>query len=122
MQRRDNPKVQFLFCLRRLPRFARAAGIPTGELNETYTKKALIKVVKKKLDDVQVMSYNYPIEDNKDEELIEKMKSYFGMILKRAEVFPEFAELKKEAEEIKQYIDEHGYEPATFIYMIAKKK
>ncbi len=89
---------------------------------ETYTKEALVKLAKKQLDDVQVMSYDYPIEDNKDKELIEKMKGYFEMILKRAEGFPGFAELEKEAEDIKQHIDEHGYEPATFIYMIAEKK
>jgi len=89
---------------------------------ETYTKEALVKLVKKQFDDVQVMDYNYPAEENKDEELITKMKSYFEMILKRAEGFPELEELKKEADEIKQHIDEHGYEPATFIYMIAEKK
>ena len=89
---------------------------------ETYTKEALVKLVTKQLDNIQVMDYNYPVEDNKDEELITKMKSYFEMILKRAEGFTEFGELKKEADQIKQHIDEHGYEPATFIYMIAEKK
>lgn len=89
---------------------------------ETYTKNDLINLVKEQLDVMQILSYNYPVEDNMDKDLIEKMISYFEMILKRAEGFPEFAKLEKEAEEIKQYIDEHGYEPATFIYLIAEKK
>jgi len=89
---------------------------------ETYTKEALVELIKKQFDDAQVMNYKYPVDDNKDKELITRMKSYFEMILKRAEGFPEYSELEKEADIIKQHIDEHGYEPATFFYMIAEKK
>jgi ubiquinone/menaquinone biosynthesis C-methylase UbiE len=91
---------------------------------ETYTKQALIDFVKDnlKIDDLQVMSFIYPVKDNKDKKMIEHITGYFDIILKRAEGFSEYNDLKKEAEKIKAHIIEHGYEPATFVFIICENK
>lgn len=89
---------------------------------ETYTEQDLLRLVKEQLHAVDMMSYNYPIEHNRDEKLIDRMTGYLDLILKKAEGHSEFDELKKEAEEIRVYIENNGYEPATFVYLIAENE
>jgi len=87
---------------------------------ETYIKKELINLISKKLNIIEIISYTYPLKENT--QVINKMYKSLESILKKAEKFNRYKELKNEAEEIKNYIKKYGFKIATSLYIVGEKK
>ena len=98
--------------------------------NNTYSKQVITDLVKSNIgnsNEIKEFEYAYKVENLFDEELMKQLSGYFDIINKRVESIDNDEKVDKQAiitegEEIKKWIETHGYSPATSVFFVIMKR
>ncbi len=90
--------------------------------NPTYPKQRLIDCMKIVIPDrYEVIDYKQPAEDPKNKEILDNILSKFSASLERIKDKDQYDTLKKEGEQIKEYVYENGFASASSLFILGNK-
>ncbi len=102
--------------------FAKIDTIFGQKHDPTFTKKEIEEILKQlKLTNLDITDYHWPIADPKETEMIQERAKIVDAGLKRLEGHENFEVLKREGEEIRAYIMENGFAPASSLFIVGTK-
>jgi len=90
--------------------------------NKTYTSEQIERMVTAlDLKDVHIYEFAYPIENPRDEKMINRYLGYFDPYVDRLKDHKDYKKLKETGEKLKLRLKEIGFAPATSLFLIGRK-